>query len=116
MPAGAIAGVGAAYVAANGFLVPGFSVGGINIIVTDAAGTGVQSITKVSTDKGNKLLDGWFYHMALWHDMNNDGLLVRTMRQCTMPGVGGCVRACPAHLCPVCRTLRRVLRGCRRTS
>jgi len=53
----------------DGFLVPGHSNGGLYIITMDD-----EDITKtVSTVKISADLDGYFYHMGEWLDLNGDG-------------------------------------------
>jgi hypothetical protein len=53
---------------AGGFLVPGDATGSIDLF--DAADPARPLHAKVSTDKKN-----WFYHKAVWADIDGDGRL-----------------------------------------
>jgi hypothetical protein len=53
----------------DGFLVPGHANGGLYIVKMDASDvTKTESTVKISAD-----LDGYFYHMGHWVDLNKDG-------------------------------------------
>jgi hypothetical protein len=58
---------------AGGFLVPPKQVGAVTALVLDAAGAVTQQ-AKISVDDGNALFDGYFYHRALLHDCDGDGI------------------------------------------
>lgn len=73
-----LAGPGALLVS-GGFLVPPKSVGAVHVVrIDDASGTpDVAVMAKITTDKGNPLFNGWFYHEAhsgeagCWHSPVN---------------------------------------------
>ena len=75
-------------IVANGFLVPPKTVGAITLLATDASGSSVTGSYKVSTDKGNKFFDGWFYHIAHFVDMNGDGRKDIVTARATKPILG----------------------------
>jgi hypothetical protein len=53
----------------DGFLPPGHTNGGIYIITTDS-----NDFTKKTGEyKISQKKNGYFYHMGLWYDVNNDG-------------------------------------------
>jgi hypothetical protein len=57
------------YLVSGGFLVPPKSVGAVHVVglqIDPATGTpSVSAMAKISTDKGNALFDGWFYHKSI---------------------------------------------------
>lgn len=59
----------AGYLVSGGFLVPPKSVGAVHVVglqIDASTGTpSVSAMAKISTDKGNALFDGWFYHKAI---------------------------------------------------
>lgn len=69
-----LAGPGAVLVS-GGFLVPPKSVGAVHVVrIDDASGTpDVAVMAKLTTDKGNPLFNGWFYHES------HSGETVRTL-------------------------------------
>lgn len=120
----------------GGFLVPGKSVGAINVVALLPNGT-ASSIYQLSVDKGelgrlctrpvhsslnasaplagNKEFNGWFYHRAVLKDVDGDGLLDVVVRD----GGGGlcsgdrgpplpCV-PCPAALVQAARATKPLL-------
>lgn len=47
----------------------------------------VEQEFKMTKDKGS-VLDGWFYHQAIWYDMNGDGRLDLLTARATKPIFG----------------------------
>jgi hypothetical protein len=66
-------GVSNGLLVAGGFLVPPKQVGAVTAAVLDASGA-VSQLAKLSVDDGNAIFDGYFYHRALLHDCDGDGL------------------------------------------
>lgn len=58
---------------AGGFLVPPKTVGAIHVVTTDPSTGILTNSYKVSTDNGNAILGGYFYHRAFLKDINGDG-------------------------------------------
>jgi hypothetical protein len=78
------------YLIAGGFLVPPKTVGAVHYVSLAPSSSlpSVDAFVKLSTDKGNSLLDGWFYHMAISVDMNGDGLEDVLTARATKPLLG----------------------------
>jgi hypothetical protein len=72
LESGVITGFEGGALVAGGFLVPGKSVGAVHVVSFLGNGT-AAALTQVSEDKGNKYLNGWFYHRALLKDVDGDG-------------------------------------------
>jgi len=68
VPPNTIVGVDYALAVPDGFLVPGHSNGGLYIVTLN--GVQANEVVRIDQNEG-----GWFNHMVIWRDMNNDGRL-----------------------------------------
>ncbi len=69
----------------NGFLVPGKSNGQISLFTDDYALTGQNTTGPFVI---SQMKDEWFYHLALWYDMDKDGLMDCVTARATKPTDG----------------------------
>jgi hypothetical protein len=81
-------GISSGLLVAGGFLVPPKTVGAVTALTLSPTGA-VTRTSKLSVDDGNVILGGYFYHRALFHDMDGDGLLDVVAARATKPLFGG---------------------------
>lgn len=71
----------------GGFLVPGKKTGAVTISEIDST-SGGQSAPNGNAIVISPVLDDYFYHICLWHDMNGDGLMDCVAAHTDFPLVG----------------------------
>lgn len=69
----------------SGFLVPGKSNGQISLFTDNSTLSGQKTTGPFVI---SQLKDEWFYHLALWYDMDKDGLLDCVTARATKPSDG----------------------------
>jgi hypothetical protein len=70
-------------VVSGGFLPPGKQNGVVSLFTVDDKKGDVQGPFQISQNKKD-----WFYHTALWYDMDNDGLLDCVTARAYVPALG----------------------------